>query len=95
MDKESISNFAPIFPSAARQVCRQPFTAHRQAKRHQHQTEPGHARKSGHRSQVVKRQPGGIPFWFHGHELAHFGWLVLIDKSCPDIALINDRRDDR
>jgi hypothetical protein len=45
MDKESISNSAPVFPGAAWQGRRQPFAAHRQAKRHQHQTESRHARK--------------------------------------------------
>jgi len=59
--------------------------------RRQHQTEPRHARKFDHGFQVLKCQPDGISFWFHGHDLTHFGWLVLIDKSCPGIASINAR----
>jgi hypothetical protein len=38
-DKESIPDFAPVFPGAARQGSRQPSVAQRQTKRHQHQSE--------------------------------------------------------
>jgi hypothetical protein len=48
--------------------------------RHQHQTEPRHARKLDRGFQVLKCQPGGISFWFHGYGLTQFDRPALIDK---------------